>query len=707
MSAQEYRKDDRSIEDRLAHIETQNNAIIDALQKKHKKHIFIGLEDENEERGNWSGRFDFFLSCLGYAVGLGNVWRFPYLCYKNGGGAFFIPYVIMLAFVGMPIFFLELSLGQFSSSGPLTCWKYAPLFQGVGVGMVAVSAMVAIYYNMIIGWSLYYLFASFTSELPWEKCDPEWATEMCLDYIKKVDNAGACEMMEYHVNRTQGACYNKTTDKIAAIFDLALAKDNGIERQLPSEQYFERKAIGNAFSDGLGDLGPMRWQMVLCYLLAFILVVLALSKSIKSSGKVVYFTATFPYIVLVILFVRGLMLDGYKEGIEFYITPKTDRLTDSVIWKDAAVQIFFSLSASWGGLIALSSYNRFHNDCLRDAIAVSLGNCLTSVFAGFVIFSYLGNMSHELGVPIEDVARSGASLAFTVYPYAVTLLPASPFWAIIFFLMLLTLGVDSQFVLVETVTTALMDRFIVLRKYKLLTVMVLCAIFFLLGLTLTTNGGIYMLEVMDTYSGGWNIMFIAICECISLCYVYGIRRFLVDIETMIGYKVCGFCPFIACKYWWALNWCVISPVIVLATMIFSWVKYTDMEGDEYPEWSDALGWLMTLTVIVAIIGGALLALCSGEGSFTDRLRQATTPTVEWGPALVKHRSLVAKYVPGFVVDPWGKGGEVAPDDIKLQMKEPSQVEQKTPNPSHTAQYQAQTAPGAYGPGAPVYVTYVE
>ncbi|XP_052794336.1 sodium-dependent proline transporter-like isoform X2 [Mya arenaria] len=669
---------DANIQEDLKIIRAQNDAIIKALQKK-KKNIIMGLEDENEERGNWSGRFDFFLSCLGYAVGLGNVWRFPYLCYKNGGGAFFIPYAIMLFFVGLPIFFMELSLGQFTSSGPLTCWKYAPLFQGVGLGMVAVSAMVAIYYNMIIGWSLYYLFASFTSELPWDKCNPEWATKMCIDFIKKAE-----DKIECYANgldpRDDGACYD-LGGNVTMIYDLKIAKDHGIERTLPSEEYLEYKALGSGLSTGLGDLGPIRWQMVLCYLLAFIFVVLALSKSIKSSGKVVYFTATFPYVVLIILFVRGLLLDGYKEGIEFYITPDLSRLSESVIWKDAAVQIFFSLSASWGGLIALASYNRFHNDALRDSIVVAIGNCLTSVFAGFVIFSYIGSLSKVLGVPIEDVAKSGPSLAFVVYPYAVTQLPGAPFWAILFFMMLLTLGVDSQFVLVETVTTALMDRFPKLRAYKLLTVMILCVIFFLLGLTLTTNGGIYMLEVMDTYAGGWNIMFIAICECISLCYVYGIRRFLVDIETMIGAQVCGFCPFFVCKYWWALNWCVLTPAGVLFIMIFSWVKYTDMEGDEYPEWADAIGWLMTMTVIVCIIGGALYAICSAPGSIGEKLRHATSPTVEWGPALVKHRKLVAKYVPGFVVDPWGKGDEEAavnPNDIGLQM---------SPDGQHFAQSQ--------------------
>jgi hypothetical protein len=129
----------------------------------------------DDERENWGGKLDFFLSALGYAVGLGAVWRFPYLCYKNGGGVFFIPYTIFLFFVGIPLFFLELNLGQYTSKGPVLCFEMAPIFKGVGLSMIIASFYFAIYYNMIIAYSIYYLFLSIRPTLEWSKCNFVWA----------------------------------------------------------------------------------------------------------------------------------------------------------------------------------------------------------------------------------------------------------------------------------------------------------------------------------------------------------------------------------------------------------------------------------------------------------------------------------------------------------------------------------------------------
>merc|ERR1712130_450243 len=123
------------------------------------------------DRGNWDSPVEFLLSCLSFAVGLGNIWRFPYLCYRNGGGAFLIPYVISLVLMGLPVFLFEMGAGQFSAEGPVSVWKLCPLFQGIGYGMCFLSLYIGTYYNIILSWAFFYIFSSFTSSLPWASCE--------------------------------------------------------------------------------------------------------------------------------------------------------------------------------------------------------------------------------------------------------------------------------------------------------------------------------------------------------------------------------------------------------------------------------------------------------------------------------------------------------------------------------------------------------
>lgn len=136
---------------------------------------------EEDERETWGKKIDFLLSVIGFAVDLANVWRFPYLCYKNGGGAFLIPYILFLVIAGMPLFYMELALGQYNREGAATVWKICPVFKGVGYAVIIIALYVGFYYNVIIAWSLYYLFTSMTSELPWLHCGNSWNSENCTD----------------------------------------------------------------------------------------------------------------------------------------------------------------------------------------------------------------------------------------------------------------------------------------------------------------------------------------------------------------------------------------------------------------------------------------------------------------------------------------------------------------------------------------------
>uniref|UniRef100_A0A8B9U9S6 Transporter n=1 Tax=Anas zonorhyncha TaxID=75864 RepID=A0A8B9U9S6_9AVES len=541
-------------------------------------------KEQMEERGQWSSKMEFVLSVAGEIIGLGNVWRFPYLCYKNGGGAFLIPYLIFLFTCGIPLFLLETALGQYTSQGGVTAWrKICPIFEGLGYSAQVIESYLNIYYIIILSWALFYLFSSFTSVLPWASCNNPWNSDLCVDFLNKSSLD----------NRTMPA--NATS---------------------PVVEFWEKRVLG--LTDGIHKLGTVRWELALCLLLAWIICYFCIWKGVKSTGKVVYFTATFPYVMLIILLVRGVTLPGAAEGIIFYLKPDISRLADPQVWMDAGTQILFSYAICQGCLTALGSYNKYTNNCYRDCFMLCFLNSATSFVAGFAIFSVLGFMAREQGVPIAEVAESGPGLAFIAYPTAVTMMPVSQLWSCLFFLMLIFLGLDSQFVCVESMVTALIDMFPAVfrkkgrRELLILTIAVIC---YLLGLLLVTEGGMYIFQLFDYYAAsGTCLLFVAIFEVICIGWVYGANRFYDNIEDMIGFR-----PWPLIK----ICWLVITPGLCLAVFLFSLIKYTPLKYNNtyvYPTWGYVLGWMMALSSMVCIPLYAIFILLRTKGPLKQVLR---------------------------------------------------------------------------------------
>jgi SNF family Na+-dependent transporter len=379
----------------------------------------------NDDRGQWDNKCNFFLSALGYAVGLSNVWRFPYLAYKYGGGSFLLPYIFMLFFVGLPLFFLELALGQYSGAGPtLLFGRMAPIMKGLGFSMLLATFFVSIYYNVILAWILHYLFSGMAATLPWTDCSTFNSTWRCQD------TTTTCKFDEFFLacrtaanglgNETLGNNGGFVNPRPRSLdFDLSTCSAkvdlNSITERCfsPPEDYFYSQVLGIDLSkDGhtWENMGGMQWPLVWCLFVAWTIVCLCLIKGVQSSGKVVYFTVLFPYAILIIFFFRGIFLKGAINGVKYYLTPRWDELQNVEAWQAAATQIFYSLGPAFGGLITLSSYNKFDNNCHRDAIIIAFCNCGTSVFAGVVVFSILGFMAEKSGVPIERVVQGGPSL---------------------------------------------------------------------------------------------------------------------------------------------------------------------------------------------------------------------------------------------------------------------------------------------------------
>ncbi|XP_015237892.1 PREDICTED: sodium-dependent neutral amino acid transporter B(0)AT2-like isoform X1 [Cyprinodon variegatus] len=571
---------------------------------------------EPPARAGWNSKVEYFLAQVGFSVGLGNVWRFPYLCHQNGGGAFLLLYVLLMLVMGIPLFFLELAAGQDIRQGSIGVWKYiSPRLAGIGYSSCVVCFFVALYYNVILSWSLFYLGSSFQYPLPWNHCPKQG-------------------------NITEKECEDSSA----------------------TSYFWYRKALN--ITDSIDEVGSFNPYIVGCLFAAWTIVCLGMFKGIKSSVKVMYFSSIFPYVVLVCFLIRGLMLDGASEGIAHMFYPKLEIWGDIQVWRQAATQVFFALGLGFGSIIAYSSYNPKNNNCHRDAFTVSFINFMTSVLATLVVFAVLGfRAKREVKICVENNARKllqqyneglvsqghmptfnysdpgslsvdsyrnwfqkhvktipgnvtecdlekemqkgveGTGLAFIAFTEAITQLPGGPFWSALFFLMLLNLGLSTMFGTMEGILAPLRDRFKFLAKNKTKLTVVSCVIGFMIGLLFTQRCGNYFVTMFDDYSATLPLIIVVVFETFSVSWLYGADRFLDDIEAMLGWR-----PYVIYKYLWKYVCLLAMLGLLVATTVrmfmktptyMSWNHETASEIHlPYPSWALAV---LALLIIFAML----------------------------------------------------------------------------------------------------------
>ena len=374
--------------------------------------------DPEEAPMKWSHSWEFTLSTLGYVISFANVLRFPYLAYKNGGGSFLIPYTIMLFLVGLPLFFVEVTIGQYNYKGPTRAFKrVAPVTKGIGYAMLLITCIHAVCYNVLIAWAIRYWISGMATEIPWHEA--EWSK----------DSTSWATVVYF--NQTIG--------------------------------------LGDGSINSSEHLG-MNWEIVGCLFASCLIVCACCILGVRSIGRVVYFTVPFPYVVLVIMFIWSLTLEGSGKGIRQFLFPDLEKLLDPYTWSQAGSLIMYSLSIGAGGLTSLSIHNDFNTDCLKSSMIICISNGLTSIFAGLIVFAVLGNVHHSLGGKFEEMMPSqyweGPGLAYIAYPMASHGLPHGvlQLGSFLFFLMLITLGLDTTFVFVDTISTAIEENFNCVRR---------------------------------------------------------------------------------------------------------------------------------------------------------------------------------------------------------------------------------------------------
>ncbi len=425
-----------------------------------------------QQRELWGSRTSFILAAIGSAIGLGNIWRFPYVCYANGGGAFLIAYFFMLFLAGIPLLMLEFGLGyKMRSAAPGSFAKIKPGLEWFGWFAAGVGFMIVTYYAVIMTYCANFTIHSFT--LAWG--------------------------------------------------------DN------PSDFFFNDFLGITPSGDGANpwNLGKFQWPLLFGFIFSWVFVVASIWKGTKTVGKVVYVTVFVPWALLLLFTVRGITLPGSSIGLSYYLTPVWDKLLDPQLWLAAITQVFFSLTVGFGVMIAYGSFLPEKSDIVQNAFIIGIADALTAFVAGLAVFGSLGHKAYTDGVGIENVVRAGPGLTFVTYPEIISNLPFARLFGVLFFLMLLTLAVDSAFSLLEAVTASFKDKFGWSHKRANLTI---GGVSFLLGLPLLTGAGLHFLDITDRFMNQFGLTLVVLGECFFIAVYYGFPKLRTFLDKVSYWK---------------------------------------------------------------------------------------------------------------------------------------------------------------------------
>lgn len=422
------------------------------------------------KREAWGSRGAFVLAAIGSAVGLGNLWTFPYTLFSSGGGAFLIPYIFAMIVIGLPLLIMEFSVGHWAQNSPPGAFsKILKKYRFVGWWLVALAFGIITFYIVILGYSVVMLWDSimgfFGEALP-------WASGTGADGVQTAIDAFFTEMLAH-----------------------------------------DAKSL---------SLGALRGPIVIGMLASWGLIYFCLFRGVKWVSKVVLITVPLPWLMLFILAIRGITLEGATTGLSFYLDPDWSKLLESNTWGLAFGQVFFSLSLGFAVMLSYASFLHRKSDLNNSAAIIGIGDLATSFLAGIAVFATLGNMAMLINVPVDKAIAKGPGLAFAVFPYALAQLPTGTvFFSLLFFITLLTLGLDSAFSIVEAVKASINDNKTPSWR-KSWTLPVVCLIGASISLIFTAGkGGLNWLDLaVEQIWGPFGILSVALAECLVVGYAW-------------------------------------------------------------------------------------------------------------------------------------------------------------------------------------------
>jgi len=413
-----------------------------------------------EKRSLWGSKVGFLLAAIGSAVGLGNIWRFSYMAYENGGGAFLIPYLVALLCAGIPLMILEYALGhREKASPPLAFARTHPLWEPLGWWMPVVAFFgINLFYAVVIGW--------------------------CANY-----------------------------------FCLSLNLGWGADTEAFFFQEFLQVSDGPFALAGIR--WPILAATALAWLTCWSICYREVNHGIEKASMIFM---PLLVVLTLILVGWSLRLDGAMDAIkEFYLKADLSKIALNTaegrkVWVAAFGQIFFTLSLGFGIMITYASYLPKKTDITGNALVTCFLNCLYSIIAGFAVFGTIGFMAKAKGVPFEEAIASGPGLAFVVYPEAINQLPMfNQLFGALFFLVLIVAGISSMISLTEAFSCSICDKFSISRKKA---TSLICSIGLLGSIVFCTRAGLLILDIVDHFINNYALIIGGIVECVLVGWLF-------------------------------------------------------------------------------------------------------------------------------------------------------------------------------------------
>jgi NSS family neurotransmitter:Na+ symporter len=462
------------------------------------------------------------MAAIGSAVGLGNVWRFPYVCYANGGGAFLIPYFVALFTAGIPLMILEFSIGHWArTSTPEAFKKIHPKWEWAGWWAILIPFVLAAYYVVVMAW--------------------------CFSY------------MIYALDLRWGA----------------------------QADAFFHTYLGSTGTPTI--LGGIHLPILLSLIVVWMFIFIILYKGVKRIGKVVAITVPLPTILLIILTIRGLTLPGALEGISYFLTPDFSYLTNVKVWLAAYAQVFFSLGVAQGIMITYASFLKKKSDLTNNAFIISLADAGTSFLAGFTVFSVIGYLSYAQGVGITELGIGGPNLTFITYPTAISLLPfAAAFFGVIFYIALLTFGIDSAFSMVEPLITGVHSKW---HLSKAKATALICLLGFIASLAFIPGSGLYWLEIVDNFIANFGLVLMGLIECLILGWAFHLPLLRDHANATSDIRI---------GRWWDILIKYIIPILLISLLALSLYDNITNPYMGYPEWVLIIGGIVPVAGIIVL-----------------------------------------------------------------------------------------------------------